>query len=83
MVRTAEVAISLGGGAMTFEIVDGPLDASKAGRPRYRTVRKDGKEFRVRVVSADSSSFGADFQSAFAANVRRARAANRQLGDSD
>lgn len=68
---------------MTVEIVDGPLDGSKPGKARYRVVHKDGQTFRVRVVSADSPSFGADFQSAFAANVRRARTANRQIGDSD
>lgn len=71
------------GGAMTVEIVDGPLKVAKVSKPRYRTVRKDGKTFRVRVVSADSPSFGAEFQSAFAANVKRARTANRQVGDND
>ncbi|MAF61562.1 MAG: hypothetical protein CL680_08880 [Blastomonas sp.] len=68
---------------MAVEIVDGPLTVKAVSKPRYRTVRKDGKSFRVRVVSADSPSFGSEFQSAFAANVRRARAENRQLDSDD
>lgn len=64
---------------MTVEIVDGPLTPDKAAKARYRTVRKDGETFRVRIVDADSPTFGADFQSAFKANVRRIRRDDRTL----
>lgn len=63
---------------MTIEMVDGPL-TGKAGKARYRTVRADGEQFRVRVVDADSPSFGADFEAAFRANVRRIRQDKIQL----
>ena len=65
---------------MEVVIVDGPLERSKAGKPRYRTARAAGeKAMRVRVVDADSPTFGADFEAAFKANVRRARRENRAL----
>jgi hypothetical protein len=64
---------------MTVEIVDGPLDPGKASTPKYRTARANGKPVRVRIVDADSPTFGADFQASFRANVRKARKENRAL----
>ena len=64
---------------MKFEIVEGPIADGKAGKPRYRTAHVDGAPLRVRVVDADSPSFGADFAAAFSANVRRVRRDNRAL----
>ena len=64
---------------MKIDIVEGPLDAGAPGKPRYRTVRADGKTMKVRIVDADSPSFAADFGAAFRENVRRARRANRAL----
>ncbi|ARR55764.1 MULTISPECIES: hypothetical protein [Sphingomonadales] len=58
-------------------IVDGPLPSGKPSKPKYRTARMDGDVVRVRVVDADSPDFGADFEAAFRANVRRARQDNR------
>lgn len=60
-------------------VVKGPLDPGKPGKPKYRTVQRDGKRVRLRVVDADSPRFTADFHSSFAANVRRARRENRAL----
>src|SRR6218665_4023611 len=59
--------------------VEGPLDAGKPGKAKYRTVERGGTRLRLRVVDADSANFAADFQASFAANVRRARAENRAL----
>jgi len=64
---------------MEVIFVDGPLDPGKPSKPRYRTALRDGRTVRVRVVDADSPSFGADFQASFKANVRRAREENRAL----
>ena len=60
-------------------IVDGPLSVEKPGKAKYRTARSEGKVVRVRVVDADSPTFGADFEAAFRANVRRARQDNRAV----
>jgi hypothetical protein len=60
-------------------IVDGPLPSGKPSKPKYRTARMNGDVVRVRVVDADSPTFGADFEAAFRANVRRARQDNRAL----
>jgi len=65
---------------MTVEIVEGPIDAGRPSKPRYRTAQLDGKAVKLRVIDADSPSFGADFQASFKANVRRAREENRALG---
>ncbi len=62
--------------------VDGALDLGKPGKPRFRTVQKEGKRLRLRVIDADSPSFAADFQASFAANVRRARRENRAADES-
>lgn len=64
---------------MKIEIVQGGLSDGKPAKPRYRTASNDGERFRVRVVDADSPTFGADFLSAFRANVRRARQENLLL----
>lgn len=64
---------------MKIEIVDGPLDVGTPAKARYRTAQVDGAKLRVRVVDADSPSFGADFASAFRANVRRIRRENAAL----
>lgn len=64
---------------MKVVVVDGPLDAGKPGKPKYRTAERDGKRVRLRVIDADSPRFAADFQASFAANVRRARRENREL----
>ena len=64
---------------MTFKLVDRPVTGEKSGKPRYRTAVSDGQSMRVRVVNADSPTFGADFESAFRANVRRVRKENRLL----
>lgn len=64
------------------ELVDGPLDAGKPGKAKYRTAERDGKRVRLRVVDADGPRFAADFQASFAASVKRARKENRAL-DSD
>jgi hypothetical protein len=68
---------------MEFTIVDGPLDAGKPSKPKYRTARVNGRSFRVRVIDADSPTFAADFGSAFKANVRRARQDNRAVSLKD
>ncbi|RYE58299.1 MAG: hypothetical protein EOP18_01400 [Rhizobiaceae bacterium] len=60
-------------------IVDGPLSSEKPRKPKYRTARSEGSVVRVRVVDADSPTFGADFEAAFRANVRRARQDNRAI----
>ncbi len=67
---------------MKVVVVDGPLDAGKPGKPKYRTAKRDGKRVRLRVIDADSPRFTADLQASFAASVRRARSENRAL-DSD
>jgi hypothetical protein len=59
--------------------VDRPLEQGKPGKAKYRTVQRDGQQVRLRVVDADSPKFAAEFQAAFAANVRRARRENRAL----
>lgn len=64
---------------MAFEIVDGPLKSVKPARARYRTVHSEEGSFRVRIVDADSPTFGADFESAFKANVRRIRREDDQV----
>lgn len=61
--------------------VEGPLDPGKPGKVKYRTVERDGKRVRLRVVDADSPRFAADFRASFAANVKRARQENRALDD--
>ena len=33
---------------MKVDIVDGPIDLGKPGKPRYRTVHKDGKAVQLR-----------------------------------
>jgi hypothetical protein len=64
---------------MTLKIVDRPVTGEKSAKPRYRTAVSDGQSIRVRIVDADSPTFGADFASAFRANVRRVRQENRML----
>lgn len=64
---------------MKVQLVDGPINPGKAGKARYRTVRKDGRSIRFRVIDADSPDFAADFHASFAASVRRARDDNRKL----
>lgn len=64
---------------MKIEIVKGEMSDGKAAKPRYRVASANGQRFRVRVVDADSPTFGADFLSAFRANVRRARQENTLL----
>lgn len=64
-----------------IKIVDGPIDAGQASKPRYRTaIGPDGKNVRVRIVDPDSPTFTADFLSMFRSNVRRARQENKALG---
>ena len=62
---------------MTIEIIDGPLLVEKPAKARYRTAHADGQHFRVRVIDAESPTFGADFEAAFKANVRRIRRQER------
>lgn len=64
---------------MKIEFIDGPLNAGKPSKAKYRLAKRDGKSVRMRVVDADSPSFGADFQASFKANVRRAREDNRGI----
>lgn len=66
---------------MKVDIVDGPIDLGKPGKPKYRTVHKDGKVVKLRVVDADSPHFAAEFESSFRASVRKAREENRALKD--
>ncbi|HEX8554461.1 MAG TPA: hypothetical protein VF695_07120 [Sphingomonas sp.] len=61
---------------MNLKIVDEPISGEKSSKPRYRMAVSDGQSVRVRVVNADSPTFGADFVSAFRANVRRVRKEN-------
>ncbi|WP_284734345.1 hypothetical protein [Sphingosinicella terrae] len=61
--------------------VEGPIDPGKPDKARYRIVRRDGTQVRLRVIDADGPRFAADLQASFAANVRRARAENRALND--
>lgn len=64
---------------MKLVIVDGPVNAGKARKAKYRMASRDGRSVRLRVVDADSPSFGADFLDSFKANVRHARQENRAL----
>lgn len=59
--------------------VNGRPDIGRSSKPRYRTAQRNGETVRLRVVDADSPHFAADFQAAFAANVRRARRENRAV----
>lgn len=61
--------------------VEGAIDPGKPGKARFRTVEKDGKTVRIRVIDADSSDFGAQFLSAFRSSVRDARKENQALAD--
>lgn len=61
------------------KLVVGPLDAGRPGRARYRTVERDGKRVRLRIVDVDGPRFAADFQASFTASVKRARKENRAL----
>jgi hypothetical protein len=67
----------------TIKRVKGPLDPGSAGPVRYRTVVRDGKAIRLRVLDADSPNFTAQFQRAFRSNVRAARRENRALTKTD
>ena len=67
---------------MKIDIVDGPIDLGKPGKPKYRTVRHDGKLVKLRVVDADSPRFGAEFEASFRASVRKAREENRAIKSS-
>lgn len=63
------------------KLVDGPVDAGKASKPRYRTaIGPNGKKVRIRVLDPNSPTFTADLLSSFKANVRKARAENKALG---
>ena len=64
---------------MTLKIVDRPVTGEKSAKPRFRIASNDGESIRVRIVDADSPTFGADFTSAFRDNVRRVRKENRML----
>lgn len=66
-------------GTMAVTIIDGRLSSGKTSKPRYRIARAEGQAVRVRVVDADSPTFGDDFEAAFKANVRRVRKENRAL----
>ncbi|KAA9019082.1 MULTISPECIES: hypothetical protein [Sphingobium] len=68
---------------MKVDIVDGPIDLGKPGKPKYRTVHKDGKVVKLRVVDADSPNFGAEFLASFKASVRKAREENRAIKAKD
>ena len=61
------------------QFVDEPVTGGKQSKARYRTAFDGERRVRVRVVDADSPTFGSDFESAFRANVRRVRADNRRL----
>lgn len=61
------------------QFVDAPVTGGKHGKPRFRIAFDGERRVRVRVVDADSPTFGSDFEAAFRANVRRARADNRRL----
>jgi hypothetical protein len=64
-----------------IELVEGPIEIGKPGRPRYRTaIGPDGKPVRIRMLDPNSATFTADLLSSFRANVRRARAENKALG---
>lgn len=65
---------------MKLEVVEGPIKSGKRpSRPKFRTAKSGEITVRVRIIDADSPTFGAEFQDAFAANVRRARKANKQV----
>ena len=63
------------------KLVDGPVDAGKPSKPRYRTaIGPNGKKVRIRVLDPNSPTFTADLLSSFKANVRKARAETKALG---
>ncbi|WP_326524323.1 hypothetical protein [Sphingomonas sp.] len=64
---------------LTIKIVDGPLSEDAPAKAKYRVAQADSGAMKVRIVDADSPTFGADFRAAFAENVRRARRENRAL----
>lgn len=66
-----------------FVKVSGPIDPGKGGKPQFRTLIKDGKHVRVRVIDANGADFAAQFLSSFRSNVRKARKENRSLADSN
>jgi hypothetical protein len=59
--------------SQSLEFLDGPLDAGRPAKPKYRSATVNGRKVRIRVIDADSASFSADFQAAFKSSVRRAR----------
>lgn len=61
------------------EFIEQPVTGGKKSKPRYRIATDGERRVRVRVVDADSETFGSDFEAAFRANVRRVRADNRRL----
>lgn len=63
----------------TIVEVNGTPDAGKPSKPRYRMAQRNGETVKLRIVDADSPRFAADFQAAFAANVRRVRRENRAV----
>ena len=65
--------------SMKPRIVTGPLTDGTPAKAKYRIARSNGTSMKVRIVDADSPTFGADFQAAFAENVRRARRENRAI----
>jgi hypothetical protein len=68
---------------MKIDIVDGPIDLGKPGKAKYRTVHKDGRAVKLRVIDADSPQFAAEFLASFRASVRKAREENRAIKDKD
>ncbi len=64
---------------LKVNIVDGPLCDGTPARAKYRLARSDNGDVRVRIVDADSPTFGADFCAAFAENVRRVRRDNKAV----
>lgn len=60
--------------------VDQPVTSGKQTKAKFRIANDGEQRLRVRIVDAESPTFGSDFESAFRANVRRARADNRRLG---
>lgn len=59
--------------------VEAPMDQQKPGKPQFRTVVKDGRRVRIRVIDANSPDFTAQLTSAFRGNVRKARKENQAL----
>ncbi|WP_420146307.1 hypothetical protein [Sphingobium sp.] len=68
---------------MKVDIVDGPIDIGKPGKPQYRTVHKDEKMAKLRVVDVDSPKVGAECPASFKAGVRKAREENRVIKAKD